>query len=78
MSYPASANQIVVPQARARRQPRRRPRAGEKSVPASDEIPVDVGVGGVSLDFGKGGGIGLDRQKGNWKWTSATDEQDGS
>jgi hypothetical protein len=78
MSIPASVNQIALPRARARRQPRRRIRAGEQDGAIGDELSVDVGVGGVILDFGKGGGVGLERHKGVWKWISATDERDGS
>jgi len=80
MSVPASVNQILLPRARAKRQgPRRRLRVGEERLDDGDtnEPGIGIGVGGTVLDFGKDGGVGLERKKGNWNWVWAEDERNG-
>ncbi|WVQ85167.1 hypothetical protein IAT38_007332 [Cryptococcus sp. DSM 104549] len=42
---------------------------------SKDGVDVRVGTGGVELDFGRAGGVGLERRRGRWNWRWATENR---
>ncbi|KAK8844585.1 hypothetical protein IAR55_006432 [Kwoniella newhampshirensis] len=81
MIFPPSVEHLVLPS--SSRKARSRPTSTDPSQPSytpkkTDESHEDdsrVGFGGVTLDFGRSGGVGLEKGKKGWGWVWAGDER---
>ncbi|ORY30819.1 hypothetical protein BCR39DRAFT_587775 [Naematelia encephala] len=70
MAFPASVSKVTLTKPRQGQPlPRRRLLPGEDELPDPHEPSAEVGIGGPSLDFGRDGGVRLDKYRGRWGWT---------
>jgi hypothetical protein len=78
MSFPPSVERIVLPRPKSGNpRPRTKLLPGEEELPNPHEPGSHVGVGGPSLDFGRDGGVTLERERGRWAWRWAMGSHNG-
>lgn len=78
MSFPPSVERIVLPRPKAGNpRPRTKLLREEEELPDPHEPGSNVGVGGPTLDFGRDGGVTLERERGRWAWRWAMGTHNG-
>ncbi|WWC97298.1 hypothetical protein V866_004177 [Kwoniella sp. B9012] len=80
MTFPSSVEHLPLPRSKQRGRVSRRnddydEEEGHRSTPRETEVRTESGVGGTILDFGRHGGVGLERTKKGWEWVWASEER---
>nr|XP_019048403.1 hypothetical protein I302_02174 [Kwoniella bestiolae CBS 10118]OCF27333.1 hypothetical protein I302_02174 [Kwoniella bestiolae CBS 10118] len=79
MTFPSSVEHLPLPRSKQRTRIANRERDDglNQIAPGKDpELRAEVVVGGTILDFGRSGGVGLERSKNGWEWVWASDERE--
>ncbi|WWD22865.1 hypothetical protein CI109_107360 [Kwoniella shandongensis] len=78
MTFPPSVEHLALPSSSRRSKSRPTSNDFSQSLNKTDaklEEDTRVGVGGISLDFGRDGGVGLEKGRKGWGWTWACDDR---
>jgi hypothetical protein len=78
MAYPPSVERLPLARRRGgQSKSRKKLLPGEESLPDPTDTKPDVGIGGPILDFGRPGGVRLERKRHGWDWSWLAEEIEG-
>lgn len=78
MAYPSSVELLVLARRKGGQSKlRKKLLPGEDELPDPKEPKPEVGLGGPVLDFGKDGGVKLERHSNRWEWRWLSEERRG-
>lgn len=78
MAFPSSVEPLTLARRRGgQSKPRKRLLPGEDVLPDPTDPKPEVGLGGPVLDFGRDGGVKLERHRNRWEWSWLSEECSG-
>lgn len=85
MSFPPSVNHLVLPRTKRRNYNTRNNQTEysednqfqDDVEEERDQVDDAVGVGGPTVEFGRQGGVSLQRKRGSWGWMWSVEDRQG-